>query len=299
MFDLKNTEKYKSKDERRLKTATVLVAAVTIGFYIVFILLMVITKFGILSAFIHTKPVVNSITISEDSFYDYLNFDFYYKRFNWLYNGDQDKMFFVYSFDLNEEDNNSDLSKIGWKNMDIHLEEDKIIITSNGTSREYDLRNLNLDIKNFQDIKYFTYDIQNYSSKLNTVTIKDSDILNMLATKNPYFNIPNGITIFFIFGLFMLISALMKIISIAKSNHNGKLEFSYGSLGVKIVCILETVGILALTYVFFWVCLWKIPIFYNVTEPSMVYYFRFMLPVIFLNALYAFLYNKAADMEQD
>lgn len=63
MFGLQNAEKYKRKDERRLKTATVMVGVITAGLYIAFIISMLITKSGVLALFAHAKPVVNSYEI--------------------------------------------------------------------------------------------------------------------------------------------------------------------------------------------------------------------------------------------
>ena len=80
MFGLQNAEKYKKKDERRLKTATVMVAVITAGLYIAFIISMLITKSGVLALFVrNSKPIVANLMTTDDEVVLYrMNFYFIY-----------------------------------------------------------------------------------------------------------------------------------------------------------------------------------------------------------------------------
>lgn len=316
MFDLKNTKKYKTKSVRILKGAAIIVATAQIVLYAAFIIVMLVTKLGILSAFVHTKPIINSAPVIKEPAYDYINYDFYYKRFNWLYDEEYYKLYFVYDFDLNSEDNSDytfdrnfyskfegywfciDLKELETLKLNTKYEFDPLYI-------EELIKNYSLEEIGYNKIEYWTYKTQENFSKNLYKEVEEKeiykkifpDILHMLATKESVLKIPSGITIIIAFGTFMLISSLLKIFSIAKSYKNKKLEFEYGTLIVKLSCIFDILGIIALTYVFFFLCLWDILIFYNVIEPSLIYYLLFALPIIGLSTLYTSLFTRTANEE--
>ena len=319
MFGLQNAEKYKKKDERRLKTATVMVAVITAGLYIAFIISMLITKSGVLALFAHAKPVVNSYEIQYKGpdIYKNLNYDFFVDRFNWLFDENYARLYFAYDNDFGENDliSKSDLNALNW----LEITDDQLAFT-NSLEQKYILEDMEDDqkkeirikVKNYADKLYNfiqTNDIDNYKflACMDAMLIlpegngKKYSLINInndIETVKTY-EVPNGKTFFGVFGGFLLISAILKILTITKSYHHGKFEFKYGALGVKICSIIEVIGLIVVTYVFFWLLMWDVPIFYSLTEPSMLYYLRFALPVILLNVLYTFLYNKAADTEED
>lgn len=287
MFALNNSKKNKLDKERKLKIATIAVGAATIGIYIIFMLLMILSKFGILSVFIHTKPVINTMPVSEDYVYGLIDNDFYNKRLNWIYDEDYYKLYFVYDHDLNNDDfafDGNSFSKFGWRQF---APEESL---SPSFLQKYDL-------DEYQDIEYYGSKTQgNFANKIENLSFEI--LLNMLDTHEGIIKIPYKTIVFCSFGIFMLISAALKVITIASSNNNKKLEFSDRTVFAKISFAADILGLIVLTYVFFWLLLWDAPIFYNVTEPSLTYYLLFALPIIVLSVLFSSLYCSAAYYEE-
>lgn len=115
--------------------------------------------------------------------------------------------------------------------------------------------------------------------------------------ENTEITIPAGIEIFMPFGIFFLVFAAIKILILFKSYHDKKFEFDGKTGIVKISCIFEILGLAVITYVFFWMQINKVAIFANTVEPSLFYYLGFLLPLVFLNISFTFLYCSGADYE--
>lgn len=301
MFGLQNAEKYKKKDERRLKTATVMVAVITAGLYIAFIISMLITKSGVLALFVrNSKPIVANLMTTDDEVVLYrMNFYFIYDRFNWLFDEDYAKLYFAYDNDFEEiSDTDQFVLYLEKKYITGDMDDDKVKEISGK------INNYVEDLNNFIQTNH----IENFKFSLcdrgGMLILPEGNGKNYTLIGGDFepietHEIPNGKIFFGVVGVFLLVSAIIKIITVTRSYRHGKFVFKYGLLGVRICSILEVIGLIALTYVRFWLLMWDVPIFSGVTEPSMLYYLRFALPVILLNVLYTFLYNKAADTEED
>lgn len=275
MFGLNKPENFGSIKERRIKTAAVAVAAFTVGLYVIFIVLMAVTKLGILSAFIKTKPTVNLLDIEHSPVYEQLDYEYYSKRFNSVFDGSFDAAFYTYFDELGDIEQLRSLPKFntGIQNL-LWVEAPKY--------ERYERQHV-------------TYGTTHYTGSFTRMVGKNNAYI---LSDGVVVTIPNAALFFILFISVMGLSAAFKIINIARASINGKLVFSNRTTTVKICCIIEVFAFIAFCYVFLWLEMNKMPIINNAIEPSAIYYWGFLFPILALNALFASLYTMGAELEK-
>lgn len=87
-------------------------------------------------------------------------------------------------------------------------------------------------------------------------------------------------------------------ISVLTTRKNGRFIFSNSVLGVTIDGIFNGIFILASLFVNLWLAFATIPKIGSIIEPSRIYGWLFLLPLILLDILFVSLYYKAANLEE-